>query len=277
MPNLGQLLMFGIEGTRMTPELKRFIVETGVGGVILFKENCESPEQIRDLIDALQDISDTPLIIGLDQEGGRVQRLPEPFTQLPAMADVGKVDGSTELARKVGELVGRELAAVGFNIDFAPVLDVNTNPGNPIIGDRSFSADAGKVAELGIEFIRGLQAQNIGACGKHFPGHGDTDLDSHLELPELDLTRERFDECEFLPFRRAIEAGVSSIMIGHLLATSLDADDPASISTPIVSGILRDEMGFDGLVFTDDLQHEGIWIGMRRTRPHGGLYRPVPT
>ena len=263
MKGLGQLMLFGIEGTKVTKELELFLEETGAGGVILFKRNIESPKQVRRFVRDLQQAAiaatGAPLIVSVDQEGGRVARFAEPFAKLPPMAAIGKAAGDDgRLAYDIGQLLGRELAAVGVNCDHAPVLDVATNPANPVIGDRAFAPDPQAVAKLGCELIRGLQEAGVAACGKHFPGHGDTDVDSHKGLPVLPHTRARFDACELVPFRAAIAAGVASIMTGHLLIPNLDRDAPATISRPITTGILRDELRYDGLVFTDCLTMEGI-------------------
>ncbi|MBT3181342.1 MAG: beta-N-acetylhexosaminidase [Deltaproteobacteria bacterium] len=258
MNDIGQLLMIGIEGTKVSDDLKSFIKESNVGGVILFKRNCAKLRQIFDLINELQDISDTPLIVGLDEEGGRVSRLPEQFTKYPAMRDVGRVDTDGSIAHKIGETLGRELRTVGFNINFAPVLDVSTDAFNPVIGDRAFASDPAVVSKLALEFIRGMESMGVGGCGKHFPGHGDTDVDSHKGLPVLNHTRRRFDTCEFIPFREVAKAGVSSMMIAHLMAPNLDPNEPSSISRKIVDGILRKEMGYDGLIFSDDLTMKGL-------------------
>ena len=258
MTNLGQLIMIGVDGTKVTHELWLFIKEMSPGGVILFGANYKSPRQISKFISSLCDAAEGPLIVGVDQEGGRVARLGPPFTQLPPMANLGLMRSSKKRALGVGRLLGCELAAVGINLDFAPVLDVATNPFNPIIGDRAISADAAKVAQLGAALIQGLQREGVGACGKHFPGHGDTDVDSHLTLPLLPHTRKRLELCEFLPFRSAIETGVASIMVGHLMFPNLDRDLPATFSRAITHGILRRELGYDGLIFTDDLAMGGI-------------------
>lgn len=252
-------MLFGFEGTKITSELKHFLRETGLGGVIIFKRNVENPLQLRHLIADLQDAAERPLIVGVDQEGGRVARLGAPFTRIPPMAAVGKAASGREgLAREIGQILGRELSAIGINTDFAPVLDVATNPANPVIGDRALSPDPDVVAALGRELIEGLQGEGVAACGKHFPGHGDTAVDSHRALPVLDHARERFDACEFVPFRAAIHAGVASIMTAHLMIPHLDREVPATVSRPITTGILRRELGFDGLVFTDCLTMEGI-------------------
>lgn len=264
--------MFGIAGTRAAPELLRFVRESDVGGVILFLRNYESPGQVFDLISALRDAAKNPLIVSVDQEGGRVARLTSPFTKIPPMAKIGLADPGGGLAREVGGLIGTELSAAGFNLNFAPVLDVATNPKNPVIGDRAFSSDADVVARLGCEFISGMESSGVAACGKHFPGHGDTIADSHHELPVLSHARGRFDSCEFVPFRAAARAGVSSMMIAHILATSLDPNVPSSISRATITGILRDEIGYDGVIFSDDLMMKGI---ADMHPPHESAWRAI--
>lgn len=250
--------MLGVYGTEMTAETAKTIKDSGCRGVILFSRNYKNPKQLKKFNADLNDAAGKELIIAVDQEGGRVARLGAPFTKIPPMAEIGRMPDGEEKAREIGETLGRELKDVGINMDFAPVLDVATNAFNPIIGDRSFSSDAETVAKLGCAFIKGLQSQGVMACGKHFPGHGDTDVDSHLGLPVLYHTRSRFDACEFIPFKRAIEAGVAAIMTAHIMVPNLDPDFPATISRTITRDILRRELGFKGLIFTDDLNMRGI-------------------
>lgn len=250
--------MVGVEGTKVTRETELFLKETGVGGVILFARNYKSPRQLARFIRELSDAAESPLIVGVDQEGGRIARFGSPFTEIPPMAGLAGKDDGEDLAGRTGALLGREMAAVGVNLDFAPVLDVSTNPFNPVIGDRAISGDAEEVGRLGAAFIRGMQGESVAACGKHFPGHGDTDVDSHLGLPVLNHTRNRFEALEFIPFKAAIEAGVASMMTSHLSIPNLDDEVPVTVSRAITTGILRREMGFDGLIFTDDLTMKGI-------------------
>ena len=226
--------------------------------MILLGSNLKSPPQIMDLTQTLQDFTTfPPLFIGVDQEGGRVSRLKPPFTQFPPAARVGAL-GSEELARDVGAAIGRELRAVGINVNFAPVLDVHANPENPVIGDRAFSTDPDIVARMGIAFFQGLRAAGVIATGKHFPGHGDTSTDSHVDLPVVNQPVDRLERVELYPFRRAIEAGLSILMTAHVLYPALDPELPATVSPLILTRLLRDQMQFKGVIVSDDLSMEAI-------------------
>jgi beta-N-acetylhexosaminidase len=195
----------------------------------------------------------------VDQEGGRVARFKQPLTVWPPAATLGRADDKgPDLAARFARALALEVAALGVSIDFLPVLDVLTTPNNPAIGDRALSNEPRVVAELGAAIIRELQANGVAACGKHFPGHGDTRVDSHLDLPLVEHPPDRFDAIEFVPFRAAIDADVAAIMTAHLLVPSLDESGPATLSPRIVEGILRGDLGFEGLVFTDDLEMKAI-------------------
>jgi beta-N-acetylhexosaminidase len=252
---IGQLFMVGFEGTEVTPELAIWMETYGWGGVILFERNVESPAQLLALTHGLQTArrrGSMPLLIAVDQEGGRVTRLKAPFTAFPSAATVGQT-ASEPLAYEVGQTLGRELRAVGINMDMAPVLDVLTNPANTVIGDRAFGSDPQAVARLGVAFIRGLHAAGILAVGKHFPGHGDTWLDSHVALPVSERTEVQLSACELPPFQEAIAAGLQAIMTAHVICKAWDPDHPATVSSSILTGILRTEGGFPGVIVSDDL------------------------
>ncbi len=193
----------------------------------------------------------------VDQEGGRVVRLRAPLTALPPARRLGETDDES-LTEAAGRLVGLELASVGFNLDFAPVLDVDTHPNSPVIGDRSFGRTTGPVLKHGIAFGAGLSKAGVSPCAKHFPGHGDAALDSHLKLPMVAHDRERLDEVELLPFTKWVASGLGPIMTAHVVYPALDPDNPATLSMPIVNGVLRQSMGFGGVVFTDDLEMGAI-------------------
>jgi beta-N-acetylhexosaminidase len=255
---IGQLFMVGFMGRTVTPELASFIKEYKPGGVILFSRNLESVEQIVELTNGLQRCSPkSPLLISIDQEGGRVSRLPKGFTIFPPCDLIGRCN-SSELAYAAAATIAKELKAVGINMNMAPVLDVNSNPDNPVIGDRAFGSTPDLVGELGLITAAGLQDNKVVACGKHFPGHGDTNVDSHKELPVVEATRERLEAVEFSPFRRAAEAGVATMMTAHVLYKALDERLPATLSPDIITHLLREQMQYDGVVLTDDLEMHAI-------------------
>jgi beta-N-acetylhexosaminidase len=236
--------------------------DLGVGHVILFARNVDRPEQVAELVRELQEIArdaghDRPLLVAVDQEGGRVARLREPWTVWPPLRAVGRA-GDEETARRMGRALAHELSACGIRCDFAPVVDVDTNPANPVIGDRAFSDDPEVVSRLGAAMIDGLQRGRVAACAKHFPGHGDTDLDSHLDLPAVDHSRKRLEDVELRPFRKAIEAKVATIMTAHVLVRELDDQLPATLSPRVVDGLLRKEMKYEGVVVSDDLEMGAI-------------------
>jgi beta-N-acetylhexosaminidase len=255
---IGRLLIAGFDGPQVPVELKALTREFGLGGVILFARNIEEPEQVAELsFEAARIVPDFPLWVSVDQEGGRVARLKAPFTQWPAAATLGR-SGDIALAERFARALAAELRAVGITLDYAPVLDVLTNPKNPVIGDRSISEKAVDAARLGAAIVRTLQAEGIAACGKHFPGHGDTQVDSHLELPIVEHPVERMRQVEFLPFKAAIDAGVATVMTAHVLAPALDEKRPATLSHRVVTGLLRGELGFEGVILSDDLEMKAI-------------------
>lgn len=257
----GQLLFVGFQGTRVPDSLAALVAAGRVGGVVLFTRNVESPAQVKSLVGALHAAapSDAPLLVAMDQEGGRVQRIRTPWTVWPPMRAVGDAD-DPEATRRLAGALARELLDLGIGLDFAPVVDVATEPSNPVIGDRSFGATPERVSRHGAAFVEGLQAEGVAACAKHFPGHGDTTRDSHHELPTLAHDLERLRRVELPPFRAAIGAGVASVMTAHIVFPALDATCPATLS-PAVLSILRRELGFDGVVFSDDLEMRAVADG----------------
>src|SRR4051794_21297383 len=255
---IGQLLIAGFDGHQIPAELRALAREFGLGGVILFARNVAEPAQVAELsYEAARLVPDVPLWVSIDQEGGRVARLKAPFTEWPPMATLGR-SGDLRLAERFARALAAELRAVGVTLDYAPVLDVHTNSRNPIIGDRALSGKAEDVARFGAALIRTLQAEGIAACGKHFPGHGDTSTDSHLELPLVEHPPERLRQVEFVPFRAAVAAGVATIMTAHVLVPSLDEKRPATLSRRIVSGLLREELGYEGVILSDDLEMKAV-------------------
>jgi len=254
-----RLLLCGFDGKSAPPSLTRLLGQ-GAAGAILFSRNVESPEQVAELCNEIHGLGapgDSAPLCCVDQEGGRVARLKAPFTEWPPMRSIGCA-GSSRLAEAVGEAIAAELRAVGIDLDFAPVLDVDTNPRSPVIGDRAFSSAAAAVAELGAALIRGLGRGGVIACGKHFPGHGDAAADSHRELPTVALPAERLREVELLPFCRAIAEGVPALMTAHVVYPALDAAAPATLSRRILGDLLRRELGFGGAIVSDDLEMQAL-------------------
>ncbi len=255
---IGQLFMVGFDGTTVSSDLAAFMREYKPGGVILFARNLESAEQIVALTNELQRCSPhVPLLISIDQEGGRVSRLPKEFTIFPPCEVLGRCH-SSELAYAAAATTAKELKAVGINMNMSPVLDVNSNPLNPVIGDRAFGTDPHMVSELGLATVGGLQDNGVIACGKHFPGHGDTNVDSHKELPTVTADRVRLEHIEFPPFRHVVANGVATLMTAHVVYQALDEIRPATLSLTIIGRFLREELYYGGVVLTDDLEMHAI-------------------
>jgi beta-N-acetylhexosaminidase len=254
----------GIAGPAPTAD-ELELVKSGVGGVILFARNVKEPSQVADLSRRLKQAAPGPLLISIDQEGGRVQRLRAPFwTEWPSMRRLGQLDeqggilglNGTALAEKVARLMARELLASGIDLDYAPVVDVDTNPLNPVIGDRSFGRDPKRVARLGVAFAKGLEKSGVASCVKHFPGHGDTSQDSHLTLPRLAHDKRRLWEVELVPFVAAARAGLASVMTAHVRFEAFDRL-PATLS-PVSLELLRKDVEFKGCCISDDLEMKAI-------------------
>jgi beta-N-acetylhexosaminidase len=254
----GRLAIVGFAGQSAPAELRQLVADFDLGGVIYFSRNVETPEQVAELSREVSALArDWPFWISVDQEGGRVARLKAPFTEWPPAATLGR-SGDPTLAERFARALAAELRAVGINLDYAPVLDVHTNPANPVIGDRALAARAEDVARLGETVIRTLQQSGVAACGKHFPGHGDTSVDSHEALPFVEHDRRRLDAVELVPFRRAIEADVAMIMTAHVMAPVLDERHIGSFSPAIVQRLLKDELRFRGVVVSDDLGMKAV-------------------
>jgi beta-N-acetylhexosaminidase len=258
--HVGQLAIVGFNGVEIPADIRSIAREFDLGGVIFFARNVEAPEQVAELSRQSQALAqELPLWVSVDQEGGRVARLKRPFTEWPPMITLGRAGPEAErLAERFARALAEELHAVGISMDYTPVLDVLTNPKNPVIGDRALAEHAADVARIGAAIIRTLQGAGIAACGKHFPGHGDTSTDSHFELPLLDHPPDRLEAIELVPFKAAIEAGVAAIMTAHILIPSLDEEHPGTLSPAIVDGLLRRKLGYRGLVLSDDLEMKAI-------------------
>ena len=257
---IGQLLMIGFWGTTPSQEVVDLISRYHVGNIILFSRNIRDTQQVLELTQSLQRIAKEagqryPLLIAIDQENGLVQRLGEAATIFPGNMALGAI-GSEEVAYQVALGTGQELEDLGINMNLAPVVDVNNNPANPVIGVRSFGEDPDLVARLGAAMVKGYSATGILSCLKHFPGHGDTAIDSHLALPMIPYTLERLETVELVPFRRGIEAGAECVMIAHVSFPALTELDnlPATLSRAIIQGLLREQLNFHGVIVSDCLE-----------------------
>jgi beta-N-acetylhexosaminidase len=252
-----RLLVVGFPGHEVDRDLAG-LVDAGVLGAILFGRNVGTAAETARLVRDLKSRAGRPFPVSVDQEGGRVARLRgAPYTALPPMRAIGH-RGDAETARRVGKLLAFELRATGFDWDFAPVLDVDSNPANPVIGDRSFGSDPADVARLGVALAEGMERSGVASCGKHFPGHGDTLQDSHLTLPVLEHGLERLEAVELVPFRDYSRAGLASVMTAHVRFPALGEDVAATMSRASITGLLRQRIGFQGVVVSDDLEMKAI-------------------
>ncbi|OWA35650.1 beta-N-acetylhexosaminidase [Saccharibacillus sp. O16] len=259
---LGQMLLGGFDGTTMTTDAMKLIAAYRAGGIIYFSRNVSSPEQLADLTRELQDAAAAnglpPLWISIDQEGGMVARITEGVTLMPGQMAIAAA-GSAEEAYRAAYVSGSELRRIGINLNYAPVLDVNNNPRNPVIGVRSFGESPEAVAEFGAAMVRGFQDAGVAATAKHFPGHGDTDVDSHLDLPTVPHDRARMEEIELVPFKRALAEGVDAVMSAHIYFPALEKEKlPVTLSPSVLTGLLREELGFDGIITTDCMEMNAI-------------------
>lgn len=256
---IGQMIIAGISGTTMDTNTKNLITKYKVGGIIFYQNNLVNPTQAVQFLNQMKSESDPnlPLLLGVDQEGGRVTRLPGGLVNFPTNKEIGAINNS-QFSYNVGTILGKELKGFGLNLDFAPVLDINSNPKNPVIGDRSYGNNSEIVSKLGIQTFKGIQSQNIIPTIKHFPGHGDTSVDSHFELPIVNKSLKQLKELELIPFEQAINSGADVVMIAHILMPKLDAAFPSSMSQNIITGILRKQMDYSGVVITDDMTMKAI-------------------
>ncbi|GIP15453.1 glycoside hydrolase family 3 [Paenibacillus montaniterrae] len=255
---IGQLLIVGIDdnSSSISKQTQQLVHDQGIGNIILFKRNIKNDKQLASLIEALKELPADhapPLWITIDQEGGKVNRLPEQF---PSAEELVELD-DTAVTEQTGEHMGEALADLSIDVNFAPVLDINNNPDNPVIGSRAFGSTAQEVVTHSIAMLDGLDDYVL-TVGKHFPGHGDTNVDSHASLPTINKSWEELEQLELIPFRAAIKRHIDAIMVGHLYLPQVDEQFPASLSPTIIKHYLRDELGFEGLVITDDLVMGGI-------------------
>lgn len=251
---IGQMIIAGVQGTSASTEDERMIKEQHVGGIIFYKNNlADSASVVRfgNQLKQWNESNSVPLLLSVDQEGGRVSRLPG-LNLLPTAQEIGQWN-SREAAGEIGTILGEEVKGMGLNMNFAPVLDINNNPKNPVIGDRSFGSTAEIVSSMGIEVMKQMKQTGVIPVAKHFPGHGDTETDSHLDLPVIHKSEKDLTQLEWKPFVSAIEEGADAVMVAHILFPQIDEQYPSSLSSAVVTGQLRDKLGFEGVILTDDL------------------------
>ncbi len=259
---IGQHMIIGLKGQALTSEEKTFIVENNIGGVVLMGRNCVEPKQIRDLCAEIQSLRHkmadrAPLFIGIDMEGGRVHRLKPPFTQWPPLKKIGDLDAPTA-AFHFTQKLGAELMAIGINLDFAPCIDVYTNPKNTVIGDRAISTDPYQVEKMSSALVRGFIKSGVISCVKHFPGHGNTIVDSHEELPVEESDLKRLHEVELVPFKKALRSRTEMVMTSHILFKNIDPKWPVTFSELFLKKMIREEFKYRGLIITDDLDMKAM-------------------
>lgn len=261
---LGELFIIGFgagngAGFELSDETSAFLSQAKIGGVILFSHNYDSPAQVADLINQVQECRGTglPLWVCADHEGGRVQRFKKGFTLIPEAATIAATD-SPKLVFELAEMMGKELRTVGVNVNFSPVADINTNPKNPVIGNRAFGADEEMVTKMVTAMVRGHLMGGVQACVKHFPGHGDTTVDSHFALPRVDTPLDTLHNREFRPFIRSFKSRCAMVMTAHLVCPSIDPDRPSTLSAKTLRELLRKEMRYTKLIVSDDLEMKAI-------------------
>ncbi len=255
---VGELFITGLSGFEVERSTAQFLRDAKIGGVLLFAHNFENPAQLAELSNQIQESSDgLPLWMSVDQEGGRVQRFKKGFTRIPEAVVIGATQ-SPQLAFEVSKLIASELRAVGINLNFAPVADVATNPKNPVIGNRAFGSKPDLVAQMVSAFVRGHLVQGVQPCLKHFPGHGDTSTDSHFALPKIETSLEVLKSREFIPFVKGFRSKCSLVMSAHILNPPLDPHWPATLSSRILKEILREELGYSGIIVSDDMEMKAM-------------------
>lgn len=243
--------MLGFDGHSLPTQVEEYLAG-GLGGIVLYQRNFTSIENLLEITEAIREAAGRPVLIGIDQEGGTRFALKPPFTAWPSATELGRL-GDAEAVEQVGRAMAAELRAVGCNVNFAPMLDLNVNPESPVTKDRSFGSDPQLVARIGAAFDRGLRSGGVLSCAKHFPGHGDAAVDPHLDLPVFAGTMERLESAELVPFAAAVAAGVPLVMTAHILLPQIDPENPASLSREMIEGVLRSRLRFDGVIFADDL------------------------
>jgi beta-N-acetylhexosaminidase len=258
LENTGELFIMGFSGLELGADTAAFIRESKIGGVILFSPNYESPAQVAELTTQVQECrSGLPLWVSVDHEGGKVQRFKKSFTRIPEAADIAAT-GSPNLAFEISSLMARELSAVGVNLNFCPVADINTNPKNPVIGSRSFGDNEEQVSKFVTAMVRGHLTNGVQACVKHFPGHGDTAVDSHFALPKVTTPIDTLRDREWRPFSKAFKSRCAMVMTAHILFPEIDPDYPATLSPKILRKFLREELRYNRVIVSDDMEMAAI-------------------
>lgn len=258
---IGQMIMIGIDGYTLDDQDKALIQDQRVGGIIILGENVKDSDQLIKLNNEIKSVNKSknniPIFISVDEEGGIVSRMPVEIKNLPNAKDIGDTQ-NVDLATKVGSAIGERVKAFGFNIVNAPVMDINSNPKNPVIGVRSFGNNKEIVTKMGVAEMKSIQAQGIIPVIKHFPGHGDTSVDSHKGLPVVNNDLNVLKERELVPFKNAIDNGADVTMVAHILLPKIDSENPATFSKTIITDMLRHNLGFHGVVITDDMTMDAI-------------------
>ncbi|MBR2563115.1 MAG: beta-N-acetylhexosaminidase [Paenibacillus sp.] len=257
---IGQMILAGVQGTTLDDQTKQMIANQKIGGIIFYANNVTTLQGTAAFVQSIKQENQqnpVPILMSVDQEGGKVDRMPDTVESIPSNRIVGKTNDS-ELAEEMGALLARQIKLAGFNVDFAPVLDINSNPKNPVIGDRSFGTSPDLVTRMGIAEMKGLRSEGVIPVVKHFPGHGDTSVDSHLDLPVVNKSEKQLAELEWIPFQSAVKEQVEAVMVAHILFPQLDSKYPASLSDVIIGDHLRGKLKYDGVVITDDLSMGAI-------------------
>jgi beta-N-acetylhexosaminidase len=255
---IGQMIIAGFNGTTLNEELITLMNELDIGGVILFSRNIKTSSQLKDLTKDINGLSENiPLFISIDEEGGRVSRLPNDTNKFESARKIGDKKNAN-YAYKNGKKLGSTLKEHNINMNFAPVIDIYSNPKNTVIGDRAFGTDEKIVSTMGIATMKGLKEEGVIPVVKHFPGHGDTELDSHFKLPSVSKTLDELENFELVPFKEAIDKGCDVVMVSHILMEKIDSKNPATLSKKVIGDLLRDKMNFDGVVVTDDMHMKAI-------------------
>ncbi|CAI6040124.1 Beta-hexosaminidase [Paenibacillus sp. JJ-100] len=257
---IGQMILAGVQGTTLDDQAKQMIANQKIGGIIFYANNVTTLQGTAAFVQSIKEENQqnpVPILMSVDQEGGKVNRMPDTVESIPSNRIVGKTN-DPELAEEMGALLARQIKLAGFNVDFAPVLDINSNPKNPVIGDRSFGTSPDLVTRMGIAEMKGLRNEGVIPVVKHFPGHGDTSVDSHLDLPVVNKSEKQLAELEWIPFQAAVKEQAEAVMVAHILFPELDPKYPASLSDVIIGDHLRGKLKYDGVVITDDLSMGAI-------------------